>query len=258
MAKTPLYRQHPGYTQAIVTLTDSATGRRRDYWLWPHGTPECREAYHCLIAEWESLGRRFPDRHADTNQRGVSTAEPTVGDVVLAYWRSLGEGLGGKRLHSIRATLRLVRQFDGAMTAAAFGPRRLRLIREAMVRGDEAADKARRPWSRGTANDRVRIVVAAFRWAASHEMVPPSLPQALATLEPLKRGRSAAKEGRRVLPVDAAVVMATREHLSRQVRALIDLQLLTGARPGELLGLRASDLDTSGTGGVWVFRPSEH
>lgn len=32
--KVPAYRLRAGYTQAIVTLSDSETGKRRDYWRW--------------------------------------------------------------------------------------------------------------------------------------------------------------------------------------------------------------------------------
>lgn len=49
---------------------------------------------------------------------------------------------------------------------------------------------------------------------------------------------------------------AVRPVLSRQVAALVDLQLLTAARGGELVGLRPIDLDT--TGDVWVARPADH
>ena len=61
MSKTPTYRLRRGYTHAIVTLSDAATGKRRDYWLGEHGSAESREAYHRLIAEWEANGRRLPD-----------------------------------------------------------------------------------------------------------------------------------------------------------------------------------------------------
>jgi integrase len=44
--------------------------------------------------------------------------------------------------------------------------------------------------------------------------------------------------------------------VSRQVWALIQLQLLTGARAGELVGMRPIDLDTSGR--IWMFSPQEH
>ncbi len=34
----PSYRQRKGYDQAIVTLTDSVTNYRKDYWLGSYGT----------------------------------------------------------------------------------------------------------------------------------------------------------------------------------------------------------------------------
>ena len=40
MAKTPSYRSRKGYTQALVTLTDSVTKKRRDCWLGEHGTAD--------------------------------------------------------------------------------------------------------------------------------------------------------------------------------------------------------------------------
>lgn len=49
--KPPAYRRRKGYTQAIVTLTDAVTKRRRDYWLGEYGTPECRELYYRVLAE---------------------------------------------------------------------------------------------------------------------------------------------------------------------------------------------------------------
>jgi len=71
--KPPAYRQRPGYTQAIVTLTDSRTGKRPDYWLGQHGAPVSREAYYRLLAEYEALGRRLPDR---PSAAGTAAAKP--------------------------------------------------------------------------------------------------------------------------------------------------------------------------------------
>lgn len=59
--RTPAYHARAGYDQVIVTLTDSATKRRRDYWLGEHGTPVSRELFHRVIAAWEVAGRRLPD-----------------------------------------------------------------------------------------------------------------------------------------------------------------------------------------------------
>jgi integrase len=102
----------------------------------------------------------------------------------------------------------------------------------------------------------VALVKRAFRFAASREWIEPAVHLALDSLENLVRGRCAAKPGRCVTAVPLEHVEAVRPHVSRQVWALIELQLLTGARSGELLGLRACDLDMSGE--VWLLRLQTH
>ena len=59
--RVPSYRCREGHSQALVTLTDSATQKRRDYWLGEYNSPESRELYHRVIAEWEANGRRWPN-----------------------------------------------------------------------------------------------------------------------------------------------------------------------------------------------------
>ena len=57
------------------------------------------------------------------------------------------------------------------------------------------------------------------------------------------------------MPVSEELLNAVRFHLRRPVRALVKLQLLTGARPGELLELRACDIELDGAESVWRYRP---
>jgi hypothetical protein len=72
----------------------------------------------------------------------------------------------------------------------------------------------------------------------------------------LQRGRSAAKETAPVEPVPVAMVEATLAHANPVVRAMIQGQLLTGTRPGEIIIVRGIDLDM--TGPVWSYRPRSH
>src|SRR5436190_10907928 len=44
--KTPEYRERVPYGQAIVTLTDTVTKKRKDYWLGEFDSPASREMYH--------------------------------------------------------------------------------------------------------------------------------------------------------------------------------------------------------------------
>lgn len=138
--RVPSYRSRAGYTHALVTLTDSATGKRRDYWLGPHGSPESREAYHRVLAEWEANGRCFPDDRLSgwrkplevgsaappplrdatsgtqtpdliTRAVGVESSTRgtlTVNDLIVEYWRFAKGYYGGSSLYSIKMALRVL------------------------------------------------------------------------------------------------------------------------------------------------------
>lgn len=158
MPKTPSYRLRPGYTPAIVTLNDSATGKRRDYWLGEFDSPASRECYHRLIAEWEAAGRRLPESipgaRAGYEDRAL-TVGPSVARVLLTYWRWARKNHGKKRASNIKVTLRVVIRYFGTTPAADFGPKKLRVVREEMIRGDAREDYFRKPWSRKTINERI-------------------------------------------------------------------------------------------------------
>jgi integrase len=91
-------------------------------------------------------------------------------------------------------------------------------------------------------------------------MLPVTIHTHLKSVAALRRGQSAASENDPVQPVPPEVVGATKPHLSRQIKALVELQLLTGARGGELLKLRPIDIQTDvpGPGRVWTIRPLDH
>lgn len=128
-----------------------------------------------------------------------------------------------------------------------FGLRQLKTLREQMI----ASGLARK-----TINDRINRVVRLFGWAAEEELCQAEIYGALRALHALKLGRSAAKEGKRVLPVAWAYVEAVLPHVTRPLAGMIELLWHTGMRPGEVCQLRPADLDRSGS--VWFYRPRSH
>ncbi|MBC7772689.1 MAG: site-specific integrase [Pyrinomonadaceae bacterium] len=270
--KMPAYRKRKGYDQAIVTLTDSATGKRRDYWLGTYGTRESRETYLCVITQWVADSRRFPDRPGEGKAVGKAAKTPgeemTVAEVINAYWRWAKDYYRRNDAGTLKVALRLLRQFYGTIPATEFGPAKLRLLREAMVKGDETGDPPRIAWSRNYVNHQIRRIRCMFKWASSHELLPVSVHQALATVDALKRGRTDARESQRVEPAPDELIEACRPHLNRQCRAIMELQLLSGARCGELVIMRPIDIDMSGPAGAgvigrnavttWTYRPVQH
>jgi integrase len=96
-----------------------------------------------------------------------------------------------------------------------------------------------------------------FRWAVEHELLPVTTYQALLAVAGLRKGRSEAREAEPIGPVPEEHVRATLPFLSPQVAAMVELQVLTGARPGEVAALRPRDI-AFGTDGIWVYRPGSH
>jgi integrase len=256
MPKTPSYRKRRGYTQALVTLTDAATKRRKDYWLGEYGTTASRELYHRVIAAWEANGRRLP--RLDPERPGGNGSDLRIKEIIHEYSRWAKVHYRNKHVQSLRGALRLIRKYYGQTSALDFGPNKLRLLRDEMIRGDANDDPPRKPWSRKYINQQVQRVRRIFKWAVAHEFVPASVHQALCTLEPLKRGRTAAREHPKVGPVPDDLLDATLPHTTRPVRALVELQLYSGARAGELLELRACDIEMDCESGVWTYRPDRH
>ena len=78
-----------------------------------------------------------------------------------------------------------------------------------------------------------------FRWAVSEEILPrevgPALCAQLNAVENLHKGKdSRVHEGRKVPPALKPDVRKARRFMSPQIRAMVDLQLITGMRPDEV------------------------
>jgi integrase len=239
----PSYRLHKQSGQAVVTLPDGL-GRRRDVLLGPHGTPESRQEYLRVLAEWEANGRGPPPRGAEG-----SASDLTVNELALAYWKHAEayyrfDGRKGTE-SNLRDALRILKELYGHTVAADFGPLALKACRAEMVK---------KGWARTYVNAQVDRVRRMFRWAAEEEMLPVTVYQALRAVESLRRGRTEARETPKVRPVPPERVDATLPFLPPVVRAMVGFQRLTGCRPDEVCRVRPLDLDLNNPA-CWVYRP---
>jgi integrase len=135
----------------------------------------------------------------------------------------------------------------GHQPCVEIGPTALKVVRQKMVEDG---------LSRKLINQRVGRIKRMFKWGAAAELIPASIPQALAMVEGLRRGRTEARETKPVRPVDDWAVDATLPHLPAVVADMVRLHRFTGMRPAELCIMRPMDLDRSGD--VWVYRPESH
>ena len=147
----------------------------------------------------------------------------------------------------LRLSFRLLRELYGHTLASEFGPLALKTVRQAMIDAK---------LSRTEINRRVGRIVRAVKWAVENERVAASVHHGLKAVAGLKKGRTEAKELDPVKPVPEAHVEAVRPFVARQVWAMIELQRLTGMRPGEVCQMRTCDIDVAGK--VWSYVPPRH
>lgn len=157
------------------------------------------------------------------------------------------EGKKTSEVGYIKRTLEVLLDCFPSLSVDEFGPLRLKEVREVMI------DKK---WCRKQVNQRISTIRRMFKWAVSEQIVSPVILHGLQAVTGLKRGRTRAKESKRVLPVDERDVYAILPYTTSAVAAMIELQLLTGMRPGELCLLRPCDLNRSDS--VWHYYPEKH
>jgi len=110
--------------------------------------------------------------------------------------------------------------------------------------------------SRGVVNHRISRIKRVFKWAVAEELVPPSVFHGLQAVAGLRYGRTEARETEPIKPVAEKWVKAVVPYVSPPVAAMIQVQLLTGMRPCEIVVMRPCDIDQSGD--VWIYEPFDH
>jgi integrase len=229
---------------AVVTLDG------KNHYLGPHESPESHERYNRLIHEW--LAGRSPSPSQPPPL--VEDLSPTIDELVLRYWEQqvttyyLKNGAPTSEQSVIRGVLCYVRRLYGSTPAKEFGPLALNAVREAMIQ----AGRCRTAINRDV--HRIRVM---FRWAVAQELVPVAVHQALMTVPALSKGRSQARESKPVKPAPREHVEAILPFLSPPLQAMVELQLLTGMRPGEAVEFRMQDIELSKPG-RWLYRPRSH
>lgn len=264
-------RRAKGEAPCVRVDRSSGCGRviigGKTYWLGrcPDGKPTAEQQAKAARLWHEHLSGHPaapPTRPADPLPPAVISTLPTplrveVNGITIAalgmrwldhceaYYRDR-EGNPTSSVDGARMALRCLFPF-GDVAAAAFTPRDLTVVRDAMIRDG-------RP--RVTCNAVTKTIRRMFRWGVCEGLVPPAVWQALASVDPLRKGRTEAPELPPVREVAESVVSATLPHLPRIVAAMVWLQRWTGSRPDEVCIVRPCDIDRSHD--VWVFTPRHH
>jgi integrase len=235
--------------------------RGRDYYLGAYGSQKAKDAYDRLIKELGILPgaektEPIPSVLAKETEPALPVnADPLVGEIVprfmaharVYYRRANGEPTSEPT--TIRHALRPLIKFFAEVPANQFGPRKLKELQERMIELG---------WSRGTINRAINRVRLCFSWAASEELIRPEVVMGLKTVPGLKKGRTNAREKDPVAPVPDDHLETILPHISSPVADLIGLLRLTGARPSEILTIKADEIDRTTDPECWRYSPGHH
>ncbi len=225
--------------RAIVTLRDSVTGKRREYPLGSYGSVEAEAKYHSLMSRFNARGKRLEIDHRE---------ELTVAQLVAEYWQMASVKYQPNHLATLKSAAKMINRYYGDLLVNDFGPLKLQELRGIMER--EGLDG--RAWARGYINSQVNRTRSMFKWGVSQELVKPETLQALQTVGPLVQGQTTAHETEAVEEADLDLVAGSIEFMSKPVRTMVELQMVSGARPGEIVRLRM-DWVTKHSDDLWIF-----
>lgn len=232
--KSPAYLLHQATGQARVRING------KDIYLGPFGSPESKERYREVLQEW-GCGEKI-------------VVAVSIGILCLRYleyakgyyWKN------GRQTSEVSALQVALRFLTGNprfrnMPARDFKTAAMLEVREAMVK---------KKFVRKSINCHINRIRRMFAWGVEQELVKAEQLMVLKTVAGLKKGRSRAVESEPVEPVSAEDVKAVQAFVRPVLWGMIQLQLLTGMRPGEVRMMRLADIDRSGD--VWEYVPSEH
>jgi len=236
MTRIPSYRLHRASGQAIVAIAG------REIYLGKHGTADSRLRYKRIVAEWLA---------SDCSPCfGAPKKQITVVEVLSAYVKHAKSYYGNEansEFQDVKLAVRRIKELYRTEIATDFGGVHFKTIRQQMI-----ADGL----SRGYINEVMRRITRIFRWAAAEGLVSPDVYRTLEAIDGLKLGRTKAKEGKGVKPVDEEIVLKTIPLLPEVVQDMVRLHSLIGCRPSELCGIRLRMVDRQSD--VWLVRMEKH
>jgi integrase len=238
---TPSYCLHKASGRAYCTLDG------KPVYLGQYGTQESRQRYDRAIGEWLANGRKSAPTPTPTNPTTVATVLAAFLRHAQEYHRN-ADGTAAGELDNFKCAMRPLRKLYAAAPVMEFGPIQMKAVRREMVQLG---------WCRNVVNRQLGRLRHIFNWAAGEALIPAAIADAVGKVKGLRFGKSEARESEPVEPVANDVLQATLPHLSPHIRAMVELQLVTGVRPDEIFRMKNGDIDTS-KDGLWHYCPAQH
>lgn len=188
------------------------------------------------------------EHFGSTRRTGVVTVAALLRQFEKDYLDSVSAKWRKTKQHILKQALSVAIEQFGNRDIEDFGPLAFQQVRKKM------ASIGKR--SVAYVNGLCAMLKAAFRWGVSHELVSQQCYDRLLSVPGLKPGQLGLSDGRKVKPVTDEQIAAVLPFLSNRIADIVRLLALTGARPGEVLGMRPVEITKDGSGGF--YEPEHH
>lgn len=243
--KLPALRIHKGKNLAYVRINGKFN------YFGPPDDPETMQKYRSFCAELVASGR-IPEKPGESSRI-------TIKDLVDRFEADEYNRRGHVESYAWMAGRALLDLY-GTEEAGSFGPKKLKAMiawlsaRHALQ--DDEGHRGTKQMTRSTINHMMVAVRRIFKWGVSEELLNTETWQALTAVSGLRAGESAAKEPRKIHPVNEKLVNSTVKHMPATLVAVIRLLQYSGARPSEVLELTPNMINR--TGKIWEVRLKKH
>lgn len=248
----PSYLLHSSSGQARVRIDG------KDHLLGEYDSEESKIRYAELISG------TVPVKPADADEedipavdQGVSVNEICLSFLTHAKTHYVKNGKPTSELYCFKSCIKVLRELYGMAPANTFGPKRLKTVRAKMI------DLG---WARGNINRMVCRIRQIFKYAIEEELIGGGddeedqrdviIMTRLKSVAPLLAGKTEAHDNAPREALEVKAINAVKKLVRPLVADLIDLQLHTGARSGELVALTPSTINRSGK--TWKSVLADH
>lgn len=251
MARNHSYCLHKSSGHAYTKITGNVI------WLGKFGAPESKEKFHRVLTDFYRTGKLPEPTTISSPQKDD---KPSISYLVSehrkhAERRYVKHGRTTTEVKAFQVSVRPLWQMFGTMATGDFGPLALQKCRDALVA---------KGFCRVQVNKHVGRIKRVFKWGVSREIVSQATYQALLTVEDLRKGEGA-WDPPPVGCVPEEHIEAIRPHVAPTIWAMIQLQLWSAARPGEVCNIRTCDvrddsdlIPVSVAGLAWLYSPGSH
>lgn len=236
----PVYPHKPSGMDRMRVYVE---GKAKDFVLGPIGSDLARAEYSRILAEIETVKQLPPVRRTP-----ISCAQ--LADMFRQYCLNF---YGKSHTSRVCKALEPVLNLYGHTLASQFGSRALETCQREWVK---------KGYCRGHCNALLVQVKACWSWGVRKELVAPDAYDSLTHVPGLRIGKTDAPESPPVRAVDMNLLKQTLPFMPRQIQDMVQLQLYTGCRPGEICLIKPCHINQAWLSidsiPIWMYSVEKH